>query len=106
VVHKDRALKRAGQAGHLPDPGRGLTVQIKPQEDAPMNISMRGKVALVTGGSSGIGRATAVAFAHEGAVVVIASRHQAPADETLRVIRREGGSALWVEADVSQATRP
>jgi NAD(P)-dependent dehydrogenase (short-subunit alcohol dehydrogenase family) len=68
-----------------------------------MNSSMRGKVALVTGGSSGIGRATAAALANEGAAVVIASRHQAPADETVRVIRREGGTALWVEADVSQA---
>ena len=68
-----------------------------------MNSPMHGKVALVTGGSSGIGRATAVAFANEGAAVVIASRQQAPADETLQLIRQDGGSALWVEADVSRA---
>jgi NAD(P)-dependent dehydrogenase (short-subunit alcohol dehydrogenase family) len=68
-----------------------------------MNSSMHGKVALVTGGSSGIGRAAAVALARVGVAVVIASRRHAPADETLRVIRREGGTALWVEADVSRA---
>ena len=56
-----------------------------------MNSSMHGKVALVTGGSSGIARAAAVALAHEGATVVIASRQQGVAEDALQVIRQSGG---------------
>ena len=65
--------------------------------------SMKGKVALVTGGSSGIGRATALAFAREGVRVVIASRRKRTADEVLRVIRKDGGDAIWIETDVTEA---
>jgi NAD(P)-dependent dehydrogenase (short-subunit alcohol dehydrogenase family) len=65
-------------------------------------VGMEGKVALVTGGSSGIGRATAFAFAHEGARVVIASRTREPGEETVHAIEQEGGQATWVQVDVSQ----
>jgi NAD(P)-dependent dehydrogenase (short-subunit alcohol dehydrogenase family) len=64
---------------------------------------MEGKVALVTGGSSGIGRATAIAFAREGARVAIASRTQERGEEVVRVIEEAGGEAIWIQTDCSKA---
>lgn len=68
-----------------------------------MKRPLQGKVALVTGGSTGIGRATALAFAARGASVVIASRTQQTGAEVVRSIQETGGQALWVKTDVSQA---
>lgn len=61
---------------------------------------MRGKVALVTGGSSGIGLATARAFAREGATVVLASRNERRADTALKTIAQEE-AVSWIACDVS-----
>ncbi|WP_019066960.1 SDR family NAD(P)-dependent oxidoreductase [Streptomyces hokutonensis] len=62
-----------------------------------------GRTALVTGAGSGIGRAIALAFAAEGANVVVAGRRRGPLDETLALIEARGGKALAVSADVSKA---
>ncbi len=68
-----------------------------------MTGQLDGKVALVTGASSGIGRASAIAFASAGAKVVVASRRLAESEETVRLIKETGGEAIFVKTDVSNA---
>ena len=64
--------------------------------------SLTGKVALVTGGTMGIGRATAVAFARAGAKVVVAGRNQEEGQETLNQIKASGGVGIFVPTDVKK----
>ena len=61
------------------------------------------RVALVTGGSAGIGRASALAFAREGAKVVVSDIDVAGGEETVKMIGKAGGGAIFVKADVSNA---
>jgi NAD(P)-dependent dehydrogenase (short-subunit alcohol dehydrogenase family) len=61
-----------------------------------------GKVALVTGATSGIGRDTAVAFAREGAKVVITGRRTEAGRKTIELMRSAGGEGIFVQADVSK----
>ncbi len=62
--------------------------------------ALTGKVAIITGASSGIGRATALLFAREGAAVVVGARREAELDELVAEIRRVGGEAVRVVGDV------
>ena len=68
-----------------------------------MTDAFRDKVALVTGGSSGIGRATSLAFARQGTRVAIADREPTGAAETARMIEDIGGTATVFELDVTKA---
>ena len=67
-----------------------------------MSNLMTGKVVMVTGGASGIGRATAVAFAREGAKVMIGDVDNAGAEKTVASIRESGGQANCVRMDVTK----
>jgi NAD(P)-dependent dehydrogenase (short-subunit alcohol dehydrogenase family) len=62
------------------------------------------KVALVTGGGTGIGRATALAFARKGAKVVVADWDATLGEETVRLIKGDGGEAIFVKTDVSKSS--
>lgn len=66
-----------------------------------MDLGLKGKVAVITGGSDGIGRATAMVLAREGAKVVICARGQEKLDQTAAAIRKEGGEVMAVKADVT-----
>jgi len=64
---------------------------------------LEGKVALITGGGAGIGRASALLFAREGATVVVAEWDTQSGQETVAQIQEEGGEALFIQTDVTEA---
>jgi NAD(P)-dependent dehydrogenase (short-subunit alcohol dehydrogenase family) len=63
-----------------------------------------GKVALVTGGASGIGRATALTFAREGATLVVADMNEEGGQQTVHMITENGGEAIFVQVDVTSTS--
>ncbi len=65
-------------------------------------MTFQGKVALITGAGSGIGRATALAFAAGGAAVVVSDVNETGGQETVGLIEQAGGQAIFIGADVSQ----
>ncbi|MCJ8168894.1 SDR family oxidoreductase [Atopomonas sediminilitoris] len=68
-----------------------------------MSAQFEGRVALVTGGANGIGRATALAFAEHGASVVVSDVDSAGGEQTVALIRGQGGKAEFVACDVTQS---
>jgi NAD(P)-dependent dehydrogenase (short-subunit alcohol dehydrogenase family) len=68
-----------------------------------MTTELKGKVALVTGGTSGIGREASLLFAKAGSKVVVAGRRDLEGNEVVKLIRDAGGEGLFVKTDVSKA---
>jgi len=66
--------------------------------------NFRGKTTLITGAASGIGRATALAFANSGAKVVVSDIDEGGAEATVGLIKEMGGEAVFIRADVSNKT--
>jgi NAD(P)-dependent dehydrogenase (short-subunit alcohol dehydrogenase family) len=90
---------------HLKKPGEEADLELQPMYDAPHykgSEKLLDKVALVTGGDSGIGRAVAVLYAREGADVAVAylSEHE-DAEETRRAIEKEGRRCITISGDVA-----
>ena len=69
-----------------------------------MDLGLKGKVAIVTGGGSGIGQATSLLLGHEGASVAVADLHRDRAAAVTAEIQKLGGTALGIEADVSDSS--
>ena len=68
-----------------------------------MNMDFTGKVAVITGGGGGIGRATALAFAKAGAKVVVVDSDAASGEATAGIIKQQGGEAKFIAADVTKS---
>src|ERR1043166_5824391 len=75
---------------------------IRPRRRAARRHDMKGKIALVTGGTSGVGRTTAVALGRAGATVVVAGRRESEGNETVALLKEAGARGAFFRADVSK----
>jgi len=95
-------------AQHLAKPGNEADLDLAPMYDAPHykgSEKLKDKVALITGGDSGIGRAVAILYAREGADVAVAylSEHE-DAQETKRAVEKEGRRCILIAGDVADSS--
>jgi len=67
-------------------------------------LRLKGKVSIITGAASGIGRATALLFAMEGAKVVVADRDSIAGEEIVKMIKEKGGKGIFVQVNVTKAS--
>ncbi len=92
---------------HLPKPGEESDLKLSPMFDAPHyqgSEKLKGKVALITGADSGIGRAVAVLYAREGADVAVAYLNEHDdAEDTRRAVEKEGRRCITISGDVADA---
>jgi len=90
---------------HLTKPGKEADLDLKPMYDAPFykgSEKLKDKVAIITGGDSGIGRSVAVLFAREGAdVAIVYLNEHKDAGETKKMVEKEGRHCILIPGDVA-----
>lgn len=93
---------------HLEKPGVEAELDVAPMCDAPYykgSEKLKGKVAVITGGDSGIGRAVAILFAREGAdVAIVYLSEQEDAADTKQMVEKEGAGCMLIQGDVTDAS--
>jgi NAD(P)-dependent dehydrogenase (short-subunit alcohol dehydrogenase family) len=105
MAQKIKGKKRPPQHQEK-QPGREKEMTPKPEAEAPHHVGtgkLDGKVAIITGGDSGIGRAVAIAFAKEGARVAVSYLNEHDdAKETEALVQKEGGECLLIAGDIGK----
>src|SRR4029434_5289958 len=100
-----RSVHNAEGSSNMYPMGRSCpTSQLVEAGERTMAGRVEGKVALVTGGASGIGRATALTFAREGAQLVVADLNADGGQQTVHMITENGGEATFVQVDVTNTS--